>query len=413
MTRSKRRCAVGSGLALLLALSVGAPGCTDSPESVGAVAGAAGDDGSHAAGAPHAGSTPQAAAGADAGSGTTGGDASGSGGDGGTAGANTGDGGNAGDAAGAGGQATSESFAATDCNGDDFELDPEWVNYCVVLSACGASNLAWCLMSPKTGYDVSVSGWRPDQPYSFKEPQHDRFELASCEKQISTCDDLLACSGYRLLQNDCDVDATAHCDGERAVNCDSNPGVTAGVQDCERLSGEKGACQVVGTGADARALCVVKATCDAPGTTTCDGTKLVTCDATGVGGGRDCAQFGLQCRTSGSEAFCAPALPTQTCDNKGRLFCAENAPAYCNPDGIAFKAPDCGATGDLVCSGGGADHVGDNWWDCVPRGCSFTAWSSQGGTCEGDELVEDTGFWSVRIRCTDYGLKCENGGCQL
>ena len=408
-------------LSLLLALSIGAPGCTDSGGSdTGAGGAAAGDNG-----VDHAGSLSKAghtSAGTHTGGATTGGDATdggapeaGNGSLGGNAGANGGDtgiGGNE-DAAGASGQpAAGKSYEATDCSGHNVELDPEWVKYCVVLSSCTNTDVNWCLMSPKTGYDVSVNGWRPNKPYDFKEPDRDRFELKSCERQLNSCDDLLACSGSGgWQQSDCEATTTAHCDGERAVNCHPNPGVDAGVQNCERLSGKKGACQVIGTGADARAVCVVKAACDNPGTQTCDGDKVVTCDATGIGGGEDCAQFGLKCRTSGTRASCAPPLPTETCTNKASLFCDGNAPAYCNPDGLLFKAPDCGASGDLVCSGGGADNIGDNWWDCVPRGCSITAWAGVYQECKGNDAVVDMGFWRVRIRCADYGLTCRGGGC--
>ncbi len=426
---------VGAGLGLLLALGVGVPGCggaTEQPND----SGTAGDEGEETAGAAHAGSasvagrtnggtdTGRSDATADGGAinaGSRGGDVNEPGGSGGATGGDASDPGGGGDdpivpgngQAGASGELPiGESYRATDCNGHQVDLNPDWVKYCVVLSGCLGEDPAWCLMSPQAGYDFYfqfdvIHG----PPYVHAQPGHERFELTSCEKQLSTCDDLLACSGSRRLQAECDINKKARCEGERAINCATKLGVSTGVQNCERLSGKPGTCQVVGTGVDARALCVVKATCNAPGTQTCDGDKVVSCDATGVGGGEDCTQFGLKCRAVGATAFCAPPLPTETCDQKGAPFCDGNAVAYCNPDGIPLKGPDCGTVGDLVCSGGGADTNGDDWWDCVPRGCSMTNWDGGFQECQGNDSVSDMGWWRVRIRCADYGLTCKGGAC--
>jgi hypothetical protein len=384
---------------LVGALSATACGDDDDTSPVGG-AGEGGEDvGGSGGSGGSAGSTAVGGGGAGAEAGATPGGAAGTGGSAGEAGASGASG-----ASGAGGDGAAP-FEVLDCEQQPVQMDPEWVRYCTVLSACTEEEqLLWCLTAPTSPWNFQFGS--ATLPLTAERPDF-RFEVASCGSDIATCEDVLACAGSRLAGDDCEPDVVAHCDGERAVNC----AASRTVDDCERLTGEQGACQLIGEGEEARAICVIAATCSQPGTESCDGDKVVKCLEGGVAEGRDCAEFGLECAVERGHAVCVPPAPTETCTNTGVARCDDGAITYCNPDGALFRGPQCTVGGAFECGSAGADNSDDRWWDCLPAGCD-NSWNGEDARCEGDDYVFDAGFMSVRVHCPDYGFAtCRGGRC--
>jgi hypothetical protein len=195
--------------------------------------------------------------------------------------------------------------------------------------------------------------------------------------------------------------ASTRCAGNFAINC----GGAGRVLDCKKLTGEEGACQVFGVGADAHAECVVTDECEEPNETHCVGDVLQRCDEPGAGFGMSCAALGLTCveQVDGFAACVQPAEP-ETCEVPGTSSCDGAVIRVCGDDGVAYVR-DCSLLGDMVCGEGEGDQPQDTpWFDCVPKGCSTRFEVTD--RCDGGDLVLDFGQNNpgVRVSCSEYGL---------
>lgn len=314
---------------------------------------------------------------------------------------------------GAGGSEAAPPVVGQDCNGNAYTLDAEHARLCVLLASCagpsfspipdtfgGGLTVSSCL---RQGPALTVFQFRttpPDQPLMFD------ARASACAESITTCDDVLACAGFRLPIAECDDGALARCEGDLAINCGKDPSVT----DCERTTGKTGSCELLGEGAEQRAACVVKAQCsEDAGTFACDGDTLYRCTEQGVGEGSDCSRFGLTCEASSAWQYggCIQAPPNAACDAPGRAECSGNAQTFCGTDGRLYSHA-CGSSGELVCAEGTGDAQTDGvWMDCMPAGCETLLDDFE--DCDGDDLITDFG---LRLHCPDYGFAtCRNLRC--
>lgn len=386
---------LGLGLGIAIAIVLGIAACEGSDDDD--VEGSAGEAGHQAAGAP---TTETGGAGGE-GAMTSGGTQAGTAGS-----SSAGEGGGGGQGGDAG-----PAVSGEDCDGNPYTLDAERTRLCVLLASCAGPSFG--PIPDNLGGDLSVSSCLRQGPaftvFQFRTTPPDqplRFDAraSACSESITTCDDVLACAGYRLPVAECDDDAQTRCEGELAINCGAQPSVT----DCERTTGQAGACQLLGEGAEQRAACVVKEACDeAAGSFACDGDTLYRCTAQGVGEGSDCSQFGLTCQTDATYSGCVEPAPSTPCDMPGKAECSGNAQTFCSADGLLYSHA-CGAFGELECIEGSGDLPSDGvWLDCLPSGCQTLL--DEVEKCDGDDLLTDFG---LRLHCPDYGFTtCEHSRC--
>lgn len=298
---------------------------------------------------------------------------------------------------------THPAFQALDCRGQEVAVDEDRVRLCVLLSSCtNAFGVGPCVASsgPLDIYGIS---WRttglPVPPSSNFRPHQPTWPLNDCALPLDSCADVLACAGFRLPIGECEVSQAARCEGELAINCDGDGGVT----DCQRTLGVTGACHVTGNGADARARCTLAEACTEPsGTESCQGSIRTRC-VDGVVEALDCAEFGLGCEQQGALAACVTPLPSETCDTPNNVYCQDGSPTMCNRNGVLFQAPPCNLAGDLSC--GGLSDTIDRRAYCVTPGCAYSYDEpSFDDHCEGDDYVSAVGFESVRVHCPAYGF---------
>ena len=107
------------------------------------------------------------------------------------------------------------------CDGKPFELNGTLVRECEVLFAsCGAiADTSDCIASGVDGVSFHFSKGAAKLPFQFD------ARVARCGELSANCDDVLACTGSRLPTTECDVDTASRCDGERAINCTTEPSV--------------------------------------------------------------------------------------------------------------------------------------------------------------------------------------------
>lgn len=289
------------------------------------------------------------------------------------------------------------------CNGDESEVDQERVKLCVLLASCagptfepfGKSNERLWTGACLAGGPVPTEFFFYSNRVNLPRPRVDA-RVSACPSSIDSCDDVLACAGYRNPHDECE-DGSARCEGELAINCGEHHVVI----DCERTTGQTGTCKVAG----GRAVCDTGQACE-PGSPapTCDGDTLYRCEG-GVSNGTDCAQFGLVCHQFDGKAACIPPLPSTTCTELDTPACDGSRRSYCSPDGLLFEH-ECNAP--LSCT----EVPGDRPFDRVGLecGCKFGEDASDGDTCEGDDLR--LGTQGFLLHCPDYGFAtCRGGVC--
>lgn len=285
-----------------------------------------------------------------------------------------------------------------DCSGEPFELDGEIVRRCVLALSClgpDGGAISACIQHWPTfaTYHLDVLGaGLLDRPLQFW------TQLEPCvEAPLDSCQDVLACSGRRMVVDECEGALTTRCEGELAIDCATNE-----VVDCEQITGEKGRCREL----DGGVACLVLPACTAPeGVETCDGDLAYRC-RDGVGYGVDCSRRGMTCAMTAGFALCREReLPDATCTNLGETACADDVMTYCDADGVLFEH-DC-AQADLGCSAQQpVDEEHDPpWLDCVVGGCAPNY--SAADSCDGDDLrlgLLMNGEAAVRVHCPDYGF---------
>lgn len=401
----------GGGAALVAAL-LGVAACGDDDGSLAPGAGGdasagegpGGKAGSGTAGTGALAGAPGGGAGADSGGAGPGG-ASGGGG----AGA-AGEGGSGFGAAGAGGDGPSYG-EGTDCNGDAFQVDQQLAKRCVLLASCAGPYFS--PFSDNRAGDLSTSECIAHGPvltaFSFytnvtsERPFEFDARASACPVSIDSCDEVLACAGYRNPIHECDEDASARCDGELAINCGERPVVI----DCARTTGEGGTCKV----ASGRAICDTGQQCQtASSPPACEGDTLYSCDG-GVSNGTDCAAFGLVCHEFQGYAACVTPLPVTTCSELDEPGCDGSKRTYCSPSGLRFEH-ECKGAAPLTCVEDFGEQVNDrSFLDCLPKGCVFPYYDLRVDECQGDDLRLGI-QGDVSLHCPDYGFStCRNGVC--
>lgn len=320
--------------------------------------------------------------------------------------------------------------AAVDCDGKSIALDEERVRRCVLLTSCTGGRrspeqearlrLGECITNGLTFEDVAVGG-EPGFPSPKRPtPWSSDARLGACSGQLETCDDVLACAGFRAPLHECDDNQQARCVGDMAVNCGDEPLLV----DCARTTGKAGSCQVLGSGAKAHAACVVKDSCD-PGASkaACEGDVAYRCDASGKGVGADCANFGQKCFEAEvrSPACAPPPPPTSNCPGS-EFDCQGDSLTFCTEGGKRY-AVDCAAGGDFTCFLGFQEPPNSLIYGCHPQGCAEASSLITDDACDGDDVVVglgDAGFDSIedpptshaRVHCPDYGFStCLGGRC--
>ena len=384
----------------------------------------------HSGGEPGARAGPQTSAG-------TGDDADGppKGGEGGAAGS-VATGGASGDAgaAGAGGDTyTPADHGAVGCDGKSITLNEEQVRRCVLVTSCTggrrspasteALRLGECVTNGLAFQDVETGGdpYRPGTYTPLSTPWSDDVRLAACTGTLETCDDVLACAGFRAAVGECDINQKARCVGDLAITCSDSPLVV----DCAKTTGKTGTCQVLGSGATARAACVVKDNCDpASALTECDGDVTYRCDASGVGVGADCASFGQKCFHESGRIWggCAPPPPPASNCTGSEFDCNGDTLTFCTPGGKRYDI-DCAAGGDFACFRGEQEPPNALIYGCQPKGCKEASSRIEADDCDGDDVVIGLGDDAfdipsepptshARVHCPDYGFAtCRDGRC--
>lgn len=291
-----------------------------------------------------------------------------------------------------------------DCNDDEVTLDADWVRHCVLLASCAPLGLqvSDCVANTDAlAYQMTAR--HPDAPWPLD------GRMLSCANIATSCEEVFQCTGLRRATSECAEDQAARCDGDLAITCQNGE---ERVIDCYRVTNAHDACEVVGTGANARAECLVRAEC-VPSRPRCDGDVLYSCEEGGPGYGVDCAQFSLSCVEIGETAACGLPLPTLGCDEPGVARCDGTELSFCAADGVEFTR-DCSRA--LACVTGSGDMPTDDpWMDCALPGCDvrFEAFDA----CDGHDLMLDLGKQpastnGVRLHCPDYGFEtCTDGRC--
>lgn len=322
---------------------------------------------------------------------------------------------------------------AVSCNGKPLHLNEDRVAQCVMLTGCtggrhspeylgSRQRLGECVTDGLTAFSTSTGG-EPGRPgYWWPTPYVSDARWSACPRTLTSCDDVLACTGFRLPIHECDKQTQARCDGDVAINC----GDDALVVDCAKTTGHAGNCQVLGTGATAHAACVVKDACGAASDAVrCDGDRVYQCGADGKGVGADCAQFGLKCYEMKSYvaayAGCAPPPSADACIGRGYSSDGDDV-FYCDPNGKRY-AIDCTTGGDFTSYMQSDDPPDPDFYACRPGDCHDEGEAVWNEICDGDDVrlgLGDGGDLTLSnspdarayVHCPDYGFKtCRDGQC--
>jgi hypothetical protein len=296
------------------------------------------------------------------------------------------------------------------CTGEPVTLDEALLRWCVVTSACTGTEVVWCLNDVGTNVVMDFSSFTGAPPFKAQRPPIGLAGVATCAADVASCDDVLACAGFKRAEAECATSKATRCEGDIGIFCGNIARPEPSVVDCVRMTGKAGTCRVVGSGDAARALCVVDDSCPGPdGSTWCQGDMLRRCNG-GRSDGIDCAAFNLDCvQISAGYAECAPPLPQTICNQPGTPYCDGDKPAYCNPDGLLFELPSCSVAGQLTCDDTlGMDDMGVG---CYPKGCAAEPEDPGFGHCEGDDYVFN-GELHLRVHCPSYGFAtCRDNVC--
>jgi hypothetical protein len=304
-----------------------------------------------------------------------------------------------------GGEPPAPPVLGEDCKGRPLGLDPERLRQCVLLVSCAGNefdnDVSRCVQG-----DNEVSFHFYDK--KVQEPWRYDLRGANCLGALRTCDDVLACLGSRVALDECADGQTTRCEGELAITCNAQD---ESVIDCQKSTGQKGACQVLGDGAAAHAECVVDAPCTASTRINdCHGDVTYRCQAPDLAFGADCGQFGLTCK----RGVCATRTVPEHCDEPATAGCDGSVIRACSPSGELFERDCSRFIPAMVCSQTGGDEENDNpWYDCEPKGCYWPF--DNFDSCRGDDLVAHVDNDSeLRVHCPDYGFAtCSYGRCVI
>lgn len=121
-----------------------------------------------------------------------------------------------------------------DCRGKAIELDAGWVRFCVLAASCTTGEffgIPGCIASPKSpaAYHFGAINGHPP----FTHPGPSRPSYWSCAETVTSCDDVIACSGVEppLPTETCDAPGTADCKGNSRTYCNPD-GLLFEAPDC-------------------------------------------------------------------------------------------------------------------------------------------------------------------------------------
>jgi hypothetical protein len=252
------------------------------------------------------------------------------------------------------------------CDGTPLEVNEDIVRGCILYESCyvPASSISSCVT-----YNIP-----------------DAYAGRACAENAMDCSDIVDCRHSAFFHPDAPVtctDTTNYCDGNIAVNCDSDP------QEYTDCTLEGGTCDDT-TGV---ALCRVVDTCPEAeeGLYACSPDNELYYCFQGVGYGLDCGTLPATCDPTDLICYYSQA----SCAGADSVVCEGSTAEECY-QGKATSYP-CGSVG-LDCV-----EANDTAY-CLAPGCTPDDWIQCQESCSGSELTFCYSGVEVTVDCQDYGF---------